>query len=237
MLLSFISDREGCMKRFFVMMLCVLAVAVVAEAKEMTVGGVLSDGDLYTNKTVTFRGDFQYSEPVRESFTIGTGRDTIEVFYRDLPGKDKVFLLALPRNAKTSILVSGTLRQYANKARFYFVDAVSVSYEGAAAAASAARDAVSLFDILADPAKYVNKPVTTKGVFQYSEPMRQSFTFEQNGKAMEVIVSDLAKIDRERILGQKKNSKTPVTVSGLLQKYANDDKRFFITAYTVTLGY
>jgi hypothetical protein len=225
------------MKRFFAAVLCVLAVAVTAEAKEVSVGNVLSDGDLYANKAVTVRGDFLYSEPVRESFTIGQGDNTIEVFYRDLPGADKVYILSLPKNARTSILVSGTLRQYANKARFYFIDATAVRHEGAAAAVPATQATVSLFDILSDPAKYVNKPVTTTGVFLYSEPMRQSFTFEQNNKSMEVIVSDLSKIDRERILGQKKNSKVTVSVTGLLQKYANEDNRFFITAYTVTLGY
>jgi hypothetical protein len=227
------------MKRLSVMVLCVLvaAVAVGAEAKELSVASVLSDGDLYSGKAVVVRGDFLYSEPVRESFTIGQGDNTIEVFYRDLPGADKVFILSLPKNAKTSILVSGRLRQYANKARFYFIDATAVSHEGAVAVSSAAQATVSLFDILSDPGKYVNKPVTAKGEFQYSEPIRQSFTFGQNNKSMEVIVSDLSKIDRERILGQKKNSKVPVIVTGLLQKYANEDNRFFITAYTVTLGY
>jgi hypothetical protein len=224
------------MKRFFAAALAVLFLIAGAEAKELSVGNVLSDGETYAGKVVSVRGDFLYSEPVRESFMMGQGRDTIEVFYRDLPGNDKMFILSQPKNSKLSILVSGMLRQYANKQRFYFIDATSLSYQGAGAPAPVAGTAVSFFDIQSEPAKYVSKPVTMKGLFLYSEPMRQSFTFEQNGKTIEVIVSDLSKSDRERILGQKKDSKIPVTVSGLLQKYGNDEKRFFITAYAVTLG-
>ncbi len=224
------------MKSFLATMLVLCFVVFNAEAKELSVAGVISDGEIYAGKAVIVRGDFLYTEPGRESFTIGQGNSTVEVFYRDLPGNDKVFLLSRPMNSKLSILVSGMLRQYANRERHYFIDATSVKYEGAAPAPVAGANVVTLFDIQSNPAKYVTKPVTMKGLFLYSDPMRQSFTFEQNNDTMEVIVSDLSKLDRDRILEQRKNSKIPVTVTGLLQKYANDEKRFFITAYTLTLG-
>ncbi len=223
------------MKRFFAIVWCVLSLAARAEAKELSVAGVLSDAETYANKAVVIKGDFLYSEPLRESFTLGEGRSTIEVFYRNLPGSDKLFI-SQRKNVKTTVVVWGRFMRYANMQHSYFIDAVSLKFEGASAPSPVAAPAVSFFDIQSDPAKYVSKPVTMKGLFLYSEPMRQSFTFEQNGKPIEVIVSDLAKVDRERILGQKKDSKIPVTVSGLLQNYANDEKRFFITAYTVTLG-
>jgi hypothetical protein len=223
------------MKRLFVIVLCVFSLAAGAEAKELSVADVLSDPEAYAGKAVMVRGDFLYSEPVRESFTIGEGHSTIEVFYRNLPGGDKLFV-SQQKNVKSAVVVRGRFTQYANKQHAYFIDANSLKFEGAAASSTVAAPVVSFFDIQSEPSKYVSKPVTMKGLFLYSEPMRQSFTFEQNGIPIEVIVSDLSKIDRERILKQKKDSKIPVTVSGLLQNYANEKTRFFIAAYTVTLG-
>ncbi len=223
------------MKRFFVAVLCVLLSVAVAEAKELSVGSVLSDAEMYTGKTVAVRGDFLYSDSVRESFTIGEGANTIEVFYRNLDGKDKLFILSEQKNSRTPVLVSGLFRQYANMQHSYFIDASSVKHPNAAAQSTARRASVSFFDVQVDPGKYLNKPVTMKGLFLYSEPLRQSFIFEQNGKHIEVIVSDLEKADRERILGQRKDSKIPITVSGLLLNYANNTERFYITAYTVEL--
>lgn len=67
----------------------------------------------------------------------------------------------------------------------------------------------------------------------YSEPMRQSFVLDQNGNAVEVFLDDLSKADREFILSQKKYSKAPVTVTGIVQRYANNTKTYFINASSV----
>ena len=227
------------MKRIVLVMLCVFTFgsAGSGEAAEMNVADLLAEAKNHVGKAVTVTGTFLYSEPMRESFTVAHDGSKIEVFYRDLSPDQKLFILSQAKNGKTALAVNGTVRQYANKERSYFMEAASLQYEGASAAvpASGAANAVSYLDILSDPNKYLNKTVTMKGVFLYSEPMRQSFGMEQNGKAIEVLLSDLSKVDRDRLLEQKKNSRVGVVVTGLLRSYANDSKRFFIIAYSAFL--
>ncbi len=226
------------MKRLLSTIVCLFSLAAVASAAELFVDDLVSDASKYVGKTVTVKGNFLYSEPMRESFAMTHAGVKLEIFYRDLAPNDKLFITSLHNNAKTAMVVTGILKQYANSQRSYFMDASTLQHEGSAAASPApasALSAVSYLDILQKPADYVNKPVTMRGAFVYSEPMRQSFTFEQNGKTMEVLLSDLSKLDRDRVLEQKKNSKVPVVITGLLQNYANDNKRFYIAAYSVSL--
>jgi hypothetical protein len=59
-------------------------------------------------------------------------------------------------------------------------------------------------------------------------------TFSQDGMNIAVLVSDLSKADRERILAQK--PKTPVIVTGEVLFYVNDRKMFYLVATAVEAG-
>jgi hypothetical protein len=221
------------MRNIFMMALLVVTFSAHAHAKEMSYADVVSDPTNYVGKPIVMKGSFVYSEPMRESFTFDQNGNLIEVFYRDLPGNDKEFILSLQKYSKVSLMVSGTLQQYTNRARSYFINASSLRVENGASPVPSNVNLISYADILSAPGKYVNKPVMMKGSFAYSEPMRQSFTFDQNGNRIEVLLGDLSRTDRELILSQKKYSKTPVTVTGVLQPYANNTNTYFINAYSV----
>src|SRR5574337_172119 len=227
------------MKNVFMAILLAAAVSASAhgQANEVSYADIASDPSKYVGKPVVMKGAFAYSEPMRESFTFNQNGSLVEVFYSELPGNIKQSILAQQKNSREPVIVSGTLRQYTNSARSYFIIASSVRFEtGAAAVSSDYPRAISYADIMSNPAHYLNKQVTMKGSFLYSEPMRQSFTFDQSGNQMEVLVSDLSRIDRESILSQKKYSKAPVVVSGVLLAYVNNPKKYYIIADSVKMA-
>ncbi len=90
-------------------------------------------------------------------------------------------------------------------------------------------------DILADPSKYVGKTVTMSGVFAYTEPMRESFTLDQNSNLIEVFYGDLPQQDKDVIASQKRDAKTPVVVTGIVQRYTNDANKYFINASSISV--
>jgi len=225
------------MKKLFVMMLVTMALAATATAKEVNFEDVASSPTKYVGKPIVMTGNFAFSEPMRESFTLNQDGSQIEVFLRDLPRNDKDFVFSQKRNKKTIITVSGMLQQYANSDHSFFITASSLRYDTDAprpSQASSNKRFVSYDAILASPQTYVNRQVTMKGIFAYAEPVKQSISFAQDGMNIEVLISDLSKADRERILAQK--PKTPVVVTGELLFYANDKKMFYLVATSVDAG-
>jgi hypothetical protein len=89
-----------------------------------------------------------------------------------------------------------------------------------------------------NPSKYVGKTVTMSGMFAYTEPMRGSFTFDQNGDLVEAFYEDLPQKDKDLIVSQRQDSKTPVVVvTGIVQRYTNDANKYFLKATSVSVGY
>ncbi len=223
------------MKNFFRVIFLVAAVSASAygQANEVSYADISSDPTKYVGKRVVMNGAFAYSEPMRESFTLNQNGSPIEVFYSDLPPNVKQLILSQQKSSKEQLTVSGTLRQYTNSARSYFIIASSVQFENSSVPVPPGVNSISYSDILSNASSYVNKQVTMNGSFLFSEPMRQSFTFDQSGNQIEVLVSDLSRIDRESILSQKKYSKVPVVVTGILLGYVNNPKKYYINAYSV----
>jgi hypothetical protein len=225
------------MNRMLMIMLLTIAFAAPAYAKEVGIDEVAASPSKYAGKPVVMTGIFAYSEPMRESFTLDQDGSMIEVFYRDLPKNDKDFILAQKRSSKTTITVNGMLQQYANSDHSVFIVASSMRYDSEAqrpSSLSSNRRFVSYDDVQASPQTYVNKQITMKGIFAYGEPVKQSMTFSQDGMNIAVLVSDLSKADRERILAQK--PKTPVIVTGEVLFYVNDKKMFYLVATAVEVG-
>jgi uncharacterized metal-binding protein len=205
-------------------------------AKDVSYADIAADPAKYVGKRVVMKGFFLYSEPVRESFTIDQNGNSIEVFYGSVSGHDRQFILSQRKYSKAEVTVSGILQRYTNSAHAYFINASSLSAENGSFSAPPRGDLISWPDILSAPDKYLNKQVMMKGSFIYSEPSRQSFTFDQSGTQIEVFLGDLSRTDRELIFSKKNFSKLPVTVIGVLQKYANKTQTFFINASSVFVG-
>ncbi len=225
------------MKSIFWMIFLVAAASASAygQAHQVSYADIASDPSAFVGKQVVMKGGFAYSEPMRESFTIEQNGNLIEVFYSTLASNVKQLILSQKKNSKEALTVSGTLKQYTNSARSYFIIASSVLFENGDAPAQLSANSISYADILSNAARYVNKQITMKGSFLYSDPMRQSFTFDENGNQVEVLVSDLSRIDREAILSQKKYSKVSVVVNGVLLAYVNNPQKFYITASSVMM--
>ena len=218
-----------------IMTLLAMTVTAHSQPKEVSYADIVSDPSSYVGKPIVMEGTFAYAEPMRESFTIDQNGALIEVFYRDLPGSDRKSLLAQQQYSKTLLTVSGILKQYTNKKHSYFVNATSLRLENGAAPAPSSLGLAAYSEILSNPGRYVRKPVTMKGSFVYSEPLRQSFSFDQGGNIIEVLISDLSRIDREAIFSQKKHSRKAVTVSGELLPYVNSAAKYYINASSVIL--
>ena len=212
-----------------------LTVSTYADAQAVRIADVVSDPAAYLGKRIVIQGSFLFAEPIRESFTINQNGSKIEVFYYDLPGSDKQFILSQQNYSKTELTVSGIMQQYTNSAGSYFMKATSLRFERNTSPDPPGLTPVSYEEILSNPEKYLKKPVTMKGYFLYNEPVRQSFSFDQAGNIIEVLISDLSKIDREYILGQKKYSKKSLVVTGVLQTYVNSKNKYYINAYSVSL--
>jgi len=225
------------MKKLFIITLVTMALAAPVHAKEVNLDEITAAPSKYVGKPIVITGVFAYSEPMRESFTLNQDGGQIEVFLRDLPRIDKDFMLSQKRNIKTTITVSGMLQQYANSERSFFITASSLRYDTDAprsSPASSNKRFISYDDVQASPQTYVNKQVTMKGAFAYAEHVKQSFVFIQDGRNIEVLISDLSKADRELILSQK--PKRTVMVTGELLFYANDKKMFYLLAASVDMG-
>jgi hypothetical protein len=224
------------MRRMLLIAVCLLGMSAPLYAKEVTSTEVLSDLAGYAGKTITMSGLFVYSEPMRESFTVDQNGTSIEVFYRDLPRHAKDFVLAQKNHSRTPITVIAVVQPYTNRSNAFFLNATSLPGANSASDPSLAGDSVSYADIVSNPSKYIGKEAALKGLFVYSEPMRESFTIDQNGNLVEVFYRDLAKRDRELILAQKNKSKIPVFVSGTVQQVTNKKNAFFVNASSVSLG-
>jgi len=218
--------------------LLILLIPMAANAKTTLYADILATPAQYVGKAVTVTGMFAYSEPMRESFTINQDNSMIEVFYKDLSPEEKAYILALKQYSKTSITATGVVQRFANSANTFFLNATSlegVRTTGAVTAAALPQTSVVPFtEITSSPAKYIGKTITLRGEFAYAESVRESFTIEQNRIMIEVFYKDLSKADRERILAQKKLSKTPVLVTGTLQRFANSADTFFMNASAIS---
>ncbi len=199
------------------------------DAKEIIYADILTNPSKYVGKTVTMSGVFAYTEPMRGSFTFDQNGNLIEVFYGDLPQKDKDLIASQKREAKTPVIVTGIVQRYTNIANKYFINASSLQL---AIGSSLLYSAIRL-----NPSKYVGKTVTMSGVYAYTEPMRGSFTFDQNGDLIEVFYGDLPQKDKDLIASQKREAKTPVIVTGIVQRYTNDANKYFIKASSVSVSY
>jgi hypothetical protein len=219
-----------------VVIACMVSMSAPLYAKEVTSAEVLSDLSYYIGKTVTLSGLFIYSEPMRESFTVDQNSKSIEIFYRDLSKNEKDVILAQKNFSRASITVTGVVQPYANRTNAFFLNATSLPAVSSASDTSVRAASIYYSDIVSDPLKYVGQKATLKGLFMYSEPMRESFTFDQNGHLIEVFYRDLANKDKDLILSQKKNAKVPVIVTGTIQQFTNKTNAYFMNASSVVVG-
>ncbi len=218
------------MNRILLLILSFTFLAHVAFAKEITYSDILSDPSQYVGKIGTMKGLFAYSEPLKESFTIDQNGRLIEIFYRDLPSRDKDTILAQRKHSKLPVTITGVIRRFENSSNAYYINASSLETSGSSAPAAASRVYVAYADILSNPVRYVGKTVSMKGNFVYSEPMRESFVFDQNGNMVEVFYRDLPQNSKDVILAQRKNSKKTVIATGVIQKFANNANTYFLNA-------
>ena len=214
----------------------IMSLATPGWAKEMNVAEILADPAKFAGSIATLKGAFIYSEPMRESFTIDQNGNHVEVFYRNLAKSDRDALLLLTKYSKVPVTVTGVVQFYTNSKNGCFMTATSVQIAGSPAPASARNITATAVASLADVPKYSGKRVTVKGVFLYSEPARDSFTIDQNGMMVEVFFKDIPKNERDIILSQKKYSKEPVTVTGVVQPYTNSASGCFMLATAVSLN-
>ncbi len=224
------------MKKIVGIILLTLIMAAQAEAREIQYGDILSSPAKYIGKTVTMSGVFAYTEPMRGSFSFAQDSNLIEVFYGDLPQEMKALIASQQEGSKTHIVVTGVLQRYTNTNK-YFINASQLQIAGGNAPSPAGGASILYESILLSPAKYIGKTVTMSGTFAYHEPMRGSFTFEQNGNPIEVFYGDLQQRTRDIIASQKEGAKTPVVVTGVLQRYANSANKYFISASSVSMNY
>jgi hypothetical protein len=217
-------------------LMIIMDMATPGWAKEMNATEILAEPTKFAGSMVTLKGAFIYSEPMRESFTIDQNGNQVEVFYRDLAKSDRDALLLLTKYSKVPVTVTGVVQFYTNSKSGCFMTATSVQIPGSPASASAKNITATAVASLADLPKYSGKRVTVKGAFLYSEPMRDSFTIDQNGMAIEVFFKDIPKNERDVILSQKKYSREPVTVTGVVQHYTNSTKGCFMLATAVRLN-
>ncbi len=211
--------------------------ATQVDAKEIIYADILAVPSKYVGKTVTMSGVFAYIEPMRGSFTFDQNGTLIEVFYGDLPQKDKDLIASQKREAKTPVIVTGIVLRYTNIANKYFINASSLQLAGGISRSASIGSSVLYSAIQLNPSKYVGKTVTMSGAFAYTEPMRGSFTLDQNGTLIEVFYGDLPEKDKDLIASQKRNAKTPVIVTGIVQRYTNDANKYFIKASSVSVSY
>ncbi len=224
------------MRKFLVIAFVTIIAAGQAEAKEVQYGDILASPAKYIGKMVTMSGTFAYTEPMRGSFSFAQNDNLIEVFYGDLTKEMKDFISSQQEGAKTPVIVTGVLQRYTNTNK-YFINASQLQLAGGNTSSSTGRVSIIYESILLSPTKYLGKTVTMSGTFAYNEPMRGSFTFEQNGNPIEVFYADLPQKTRDIITSQKEGGKTPVIVTGVLQRYTNSANKYFINASSVSMNY
>ncbi len=207
-----------------------------AEAKEVTYADILANPSKFVGKSITMSGIFTYAEPMRGSFTFEQNSHLIEVFYGDLPQKDKDFIASQRQDAMAPVIITGILQRYTNSTDKYFMNASLLQIAGGSSRPLPFGSAVLYSAIQLNPSKYLGKTVTLTGVFSYNEPARGSFTFDQNGDLIEVFYGDLPQQDKDLIGSQKQNGKTPVVVTGIVQRYTDGANKYFIKASSVGLG-
>jgi len=219
-----------------VVLMIIVNMATSGWAKEMNVAEILAEPTKFAGTTVTLKGAFIYSEPMRESFTIDQNGKQVEVFYRNLAKSDRDAILLLAKNSNVPVTVNGVVRFYTNSKSGCFMTATSVQIAGSPSSASAKNIPGTAVASFADLPKYSGKRVTVKGAFLYSEPMRDSFTIDQNGMVIEVFFKDIPKNERDVVLSQKKYSKQPLTVTGVVQPYTNSSNGCFMLATAISLN-
>jgi hypothetical protein len=225
------------MKNIIAITLLTMIWTAQADAKEILYADILANPSKYVGKTVTMSGVFAYTEPMRGSFTFNQNDDLIEAFYGDLPQKDKDLIVSQRQDSKTAVVVTGIVQRYTNIANKYFMNASSLQIAGGVSRSASIGSSLLYSVIQSNPSKYVGKTVTMSGVFAYTEPMRGSFTFDQNGDLIEVFYGDLPQKDKDLIASQKREAKTPVIVTGIVQRYTNGANKYFINASSVSMQY
>ncbi len=225
------------MKNVLAITLLTMIWSAQVDAKEVLYDAILLNPSTYVGKTVTMSGEFAYAEPSRGSFTIEQSGNLIEVFYGDLPQKDKDLIASQRQDSKTQVIVTGIVQRYTDSANKYFIKALSVKIAGGMPASLPGGSSILYSDIQSGPSKYVGKTVTMSGEFAYAEPSRGSFTIEQSGNLIEVFYGDLPQKDKDLIASQRQDSKTPVIVTGIVQRYTNGTDKYFIKASSISVNY
>ena len=95
---------------------------------------------------------------------------------------------------------------------------------------------INISEIQAHTTQYKDKSVVVEGNFLYAEPMRSSFTIDQNGSSIEILYSDLSSLEQDRIKSLKDYSKVPVTVTGAVRQYANKAGVPFLIATAISFS-
>jgi len=116
---------------FFVTATSVLIAGSTASAAAMSIPEVslasLEEPAKYAGKTVTVKGEFLYSEPMRESFTIDEHGMVIEVFFKDIPKKVRDAMLSQKNYSKVPVTVTGVVQLYTNSTSGCFMIASNAS--------------------------------------------------------------------------------------------------------------
>jgi len=219
-----------------VVLMIIMSLATPGWAKEINAAEILAEPTKFAGSVITLKGAFIYSEPMRESFTIDQNGKQVEVFYRNLAKNDRDAILLLAKNSKVPVTVTGAVQFYANSKNGCFMTATSVQIAGSPAPASAKNITATAVASFADLPKYSGKRVTVKGAFLFSEPMRDSFTIDQNGLMIEVFFKDIPKNEQAVVLSQIKYSKQPLTVTGVVQPYINSSKGCFMLATAISIN-
>src|SRR5512135_3119256 len=185
------------MKNIMMITLLTMIWTAQAYAKEILYADILANPTKFVGKTVTVSGMFAYTEPMRGSFTFNQNGDLIEAFYGDLPQKDKDLIASQKQDSKTPVVVTGIVQRYTNIANKYFLNASSLQIAGGSSRSLSGGSPLLYSAIQLNPSKYVGKTVTMSGVFAFTEPMRGSFTFDQNGDLVEAFYEDLPQNDKD----------------------------------------
>jgi len=223
------------MKNAGITIIVVLLFASPVLAKDTLSSEVLADPSKYIGKTVTMTGLFVHSETARESFIMDQNGTQVEVFIRSLPKINKDFILSQKPNSKIEISVIGVVQGYANKQNSFYLNASALQNANGSFQAFSRGIAANMADVLADPPSFIGKSITMTGMFSYGEPMRESFALNQNGTLIEVFLWDIPKPQKDYLYSLEQGAKVEITVTGVLQVYANKANTYFMNATSLKL--
>ena len=224
-------------RRFLICLFFAVLALRVGLAAEVSYTDILLSPASYLNRAVSMKGKFYYSNTERKSFDIKQGDSKIEVFYENLPRQKWAQILQQKNFSDAAVTVSGIVKQFNNTKNSYYIMATDVVIAGAQpTAAKPSGDGLQYTDILLSPASYLNRAVSMKGKFYYSNTERKSFDIKQGDSKIEVFYENLPRQKWAQILQPKNFSDAAVTVSGIVKQFNNTENSYYIMATDVVIN-